>query len=136
MSFLDSLENNLKALESREEKDPARQREELARQKAEKDAALAAAPVAQELKTGAWTEKLILASRTLGHKQRVMVRITWLDTVLRLEARELRLNLTPRAEGVLVESSLAGGKLWEQTVGFESSPEALAERWLQDLPNG
>jgi len=30
MSFLDNLENNLKALESREEKDPAKQKEELA----------------------------------------------------------------------------------------------------------
>jgi hypothetical protein len=131
MSFLDNLENNLKALESREEKDPAKQKEELARREAERAAALAAAPVAAALKSGPFTEKLLTACRLIGHQQRTMVRFTWLESTLRLEAKERRLDLKPTAQGVeatfFVDNELASTRLL--TLDAED-PEALARQWL------
>ena len=50
MSFLDNLENNLKALESREEKDPEKIKRDRERREAERMAALSRAPHADALK--------------------------------------------------------------------------------------
>jgi hypothetical protein len=131
MSFLDNLENNLKALESREEKDPAKQKEELARRQAERAEALAAAPVAAALKSGPFTEKLLTACRLIGHQQRTMVRFTWLESTLRLEAKQRRLDLKPTAHGVeatsFVDNELTSTRL---LVLDEEDPEALARQWL------
>ncbi len=131
MSFLDNLENNLKALESREEKDPAKQKEELARREAERAAALAAAPVAAALKSGPFTEKLLTACRLIGHQQRTMVRFTWLESTLRLEAKERRLDLKPTAQGVeatfFVDNEQTSTRLLTLD---EEDPEALARQWL------
>jgi hypothetical protein len=134
MSFLDSLENNLKALESREEKDPARQREEAERKERDRLQALAAAPYAQALKSSPWTDSLLLAARTLGHQRRLMVRFTWLDTVLRLEARELRLDLKPTPDGILASCSHSGEDLWSKQQSLQADPEALVKEWLDSLP--
>ncbi len=127
MSFLDNLENNLKALESREEKDPnaGKRREE------DRAAALAAQPFAEALKSSPFTEKLLVAARTLGHAQRTMVRITWLDTVLRLEAKDKRLDLKPTPSGIVAISSVDGVAQDPIAVDLESDAEALARDWLK-----
>lgn len=130
MSFLDNLENNLKALESREEKDPAKQKEELARREAERQAALAAAPVAAALKTGPFTEKFLVACRAIGHQQRTMVRFTWLDSTLRLEAKERRLDLKPTAQGVEAAFFVDNEPASQRMLTLEEDPEALAKEWL------
>ena len=49
MSFLDNLENNLKALESREEKDPAALARQAAAREAARSEALQIAPHAEAL---------------------------------------------------------------------------------------
>lgn len=131
MSFLDNLENNLKALESREEKDPARLKEEQARKEAERQATLAAAPVAEALKSGPFTEKFLTACRVLGHQQRTMVRFTWLESTLRLEAKERRLDLKPTAEGVEATFQLNQEIVGKQMLTLEEDPEALARQWLE-----
>lgn len=137
MSFLDNLENNLKALESREEKDPAAIKEAQARREAERAAALSVAPLAAALKSGPFTEALILACRTRGHQQRTMVRITWLDTTLRLEATlrhagmEKRLDLKPTPAGILATATTNGTPIFTDTFALEGAdPQALAEKWL------
>ncbi len=130
MSFLDNLENNLKALESRDEKDPARQKEEMARREAERQASLAAAPVAEALKSGPFTEKLLVACRTIGHQQRTMVRFTWLESTLRLEARERRLDLKPTAEGVQAAFYVNHEPTGERLLTLKEDPEELAKQWL------
>ena len=130
MSFLDNLENNLKALESREEKDPAKQKEEQARREAERQAALAAAPIAAALKTGPFTEKLLTACRVIGHQQRTMVRFTWLDSTLRLEAKERRLDLKPTAQGVEATFFIDNESTSQQMLTLNEDPEALARQWL------
>ena len=130
MSFLDNLENNLKALESREEKDPLKQKEEQARREADRQTALAAAPVAEALKTGPFTEKFLTACRLIGHSQRTMVRFTWLDTTLRLEAKERRLDLKPTAQGVEATFYVDNESTAQQLLTLNEDPEALAKQWL------
>ena len=130
MSFLDNLENNLKALESREEKDPVKQKEEQARREADRQTALAAAPVAEALKSGPFTEKFLTACRLIGHSQRTMVRFTWLDTTLRLEAKERRLDLKPTAQGVEATFYVDNESTAQQLLTLNEDPEALANQWL------
>jgi len=130
MSFLDNLENNLKALESREEKDPAKQKEEHARREAERQAALAAAPVAEALKSGPFTEKFLTACRLIGHQQRTMVRFTWLESTLRLEAKERRLDLKPTVQGVEAAFYVNNEPTVKQLLTLNEDPEELARQWL------
>ena len=130
MSFLDNLENNLKALESREEKDPLKQKEEQARREADRQSALAAAPVAEALKSGPFTEKFLTACRLIGHSQRTMVRFTWLDTTLRLEAKERRLDLKPTAQGVEATFYVDNESTAQQLLTLDEDAEALAKQWL------
>src|SRR5271170_2302450 len=108
MSFLDNLENNLKALESREEKDPEKVRRDRERREADRDAALLRAPFADALKNSPFTLELLTQCRTIGHGQRVLVQFTWIGESLRLDAKAKRLELTPTAEGITAVFSLNG----------------------------
>lgn len=127
MSFLDNLENSLKALESREEKDPQAEK----RRAEDRAAALAAQPFAEALKASPFTEKLLLAARTIGHQQRTLVRFTWLDTTLRLEAKDKKLDLKPTASGIVAVAS-EGEQVGEPVpVNLDGDPEALARNWLK-----
>ena len=134
MSFLDNLENNLKALESREEKDPNKRKEEIAQREADRLATLAAAPVAEALKSGPFTEKLLTACRLIGHQQRTMVRFTWLDTTLRLEAKQRRLDLKPTPRGVEAVYLENGEQTARQLLTLNEDAEALAREWLSVVP--
>lgn len=98
MSFLDSLENNLKALEGRDE--GAGSETDTRRRDAERRDALAAAPFAERLKSAPYTEELFRYAAVAGHKARTKVQFTWLGTTLRLEARSRRLELRPTPEGI------------------------------------
>ncbi len=134
MSFLDNLENNLKALESREEQDPEAIARARAAEKAERSAALRRAPVEEALKSGPFAGALIVACRRAGHARRILVRPTWIDSVLRLEARwddvERRLELQPTADGVRAVFYEGDQKMASDPVDLEGPAEGLAERWL------
>ena len=67
MSFLDNLENNLKALESREEHDPTRAGREAAARERDRLEAQGRAPHAEALKTGEFTNQLLTHCRAIGH---------------------------------------------------------------------
>lgn len=131
MSFLDNLENNLKALENAAERDPAeiaRRREAVAAAKA---AALAAAPFAKELKEGAFSKALLEQVMVIGHSLRTKVRLAWVEHTLRLEAKEKRLDLTPTAHGVEARYFVDGTETRHETVDLQQDPQAFAERWLK-----
>ena len=100
MSFLDNLENNLKALENREERDPETLKRERELREAERTAALLRAPHAEALRTSPFTSELLTQCRTIGHAQRVLVQFTWLGESLRMDAKAKRMELTPTAEGI------------------------------------
>lgn len=131
MSFLDSLENNLKALERQEERDPEAVRLKQENEAAERAAALAAAPFADQLRNGPFTAGLLEHCMILGHAQRVKVRPVWLGSTLRLEARDKQLDLIPAAGGIQGRIS-AGGEVREEfAVDLAANPQDLAERWLK-----
>jgi hypothetical protein len=133
MSFLDNLENNLKALENREERDPEKVKRDRERSEAERNAALLRAPHSETLKKSAFTSELLTQCRTIGHAQRVLVRFTWIGDNLRLDAGPKRLELTPTIEGINAVFSVSGTELKQAMVDFQADdPAALARLWLID----
>jgi hypothetical protein len=131
MSFLDNLENNLKALESIEEKDPEKVKRDRERREAERNVALRRAPNAEALKESAFTMELLTQCRTIGHRQRVLVQFTWIGETLRLDARTKRMELIPTTEGIDVVFSEDGVNTGQTTANPKADdPAALARRWL------
>ena len=131
MSFLDNLENNLKALESREEKDPEKVRRDQERREADRTAALLRGPHVEALKNSAFTAELLTQCRKIGHGQRVLVRFTWIGESLRLDAKEKRLELVPTAEGIAAVFSLEGAEVRRATLNVQADDAAaLARNWL------
>jgi len=89
--------------------------------------------VVEELKSGAWTQSLLGAARTLGHKRRLFVDIAWIGTTLRLEARGRRLELRPTAGGIVavrVEGQEDGSIC---AVDTKAGPEAVLEPWFDEI---
>jgi hypothetical protein len=129
MSFLDSLENNLKSLESRDES-AQQSKDDIQKREAERARAQAAAPYAEQLKSSPFTAELLNQVTRLGHSQRIKVHIAWLGTTLRLEARERKLELRPSADGVVAVSMEKNTVLRSEKVDLSGDPAALAEAWL------
>jgi len=130
MGFLDSLEGDLKNLESAAERDPA----EIARREAlraqERAAALAAQPWADQLRTSAFTADLLNHTALLGRARRIPVRIAWLGTTLRLQARDHSLELKPTPSGISGHFLRGQAEIESFPVSLSSSAEELARRWL------
>lgn len=131
MSFLDNLENNLKSLESREEKDPEAVQRERERREAERSAALQRAPHVDALKHSPYISELLTQCRTIGRGQRVLVQFTWIGENLRLDAKPKRMELIPTAEGIVAQFSVDGAETARVPVNPQTDdPAALASRWL------
>ena len=130
MSFLDNLESNLKALESRSERDPDALAREAAAREAARSVALEIAPHAEALRNGPFKDGLLTACRDIGHRRRILVRPVWIDSTLRLEAGAKKLELRPSPSGVFAVF-FDGGEEQENTpIDLSSDPVKLAERWL------
>jgi hypothetical protein len=131
MSYLDNLENNLKALENQEERDPQKVKREQERREAERSAALLRAPFVEALKNSPFTIELLTQCRTIGHQQRVLVQFTWLGETLRLDAKEKRMLLTPTSEGITALFSVNGDETGRTTIDPKvDNADELAKRWL------
>ncbi len=131
MSFLDNLENNLKALESREQKDPEALAREAATREANRSLALAIAPYSEALRNGPFKDGLLTACRELGHRRRMLVRPVWVESTLRLEAGTKRLELRPTPNGVLAVTFIDGKEQGSTPIDLSSDPVRLAEKWLE-----
>lgn len=130
MSFLDNLESSLKNLESREERDP---REHQRRQE-ERTRAVAVGPWAEQLKTSPYTQKLFEQAALTGHKIRTKIYMAWFDDMLRLEAKQRRLELRPTAEGIVAAFIEPDGETKTQAVNLKSDPGVLLQQWLDAAP--
>jgi hypothetical protein len=133
MSFSDNLENNLKSLEAQEERDPQavlRQRERADQERRDR---VAAGPYAKQLRDGAFTQGLLAHATRLGFSKRTKVHIAWIETTLRLEAKNLRLELRPTAKGISAHFFEDGQETGQKLVDLESDPSALAHDWLATL---
>ncbi len=131
MSFLDNLESNLKALESRSERDPEALAREAAAREAVRSAALEIAPHAQALRDGSFKDGLLTACREIGHSRRILVRPVWIDSTLRLEAGAKRLELRPTPSGVLAVFFDGGREQESALIDLSSDPVKVAEKWLR-----
>jgi hypothetical protein len=129
MSFLDNLESSLKNLETSQERGEDRAREAKNRA-SEKERAMAAAPCADALKNGTFAQELLAHATRIGFSKRVKVQPTWIGSTLRLQARELRLELRPTAEGVLAVYFEDNEEKASEIVSLEGSAEKLATAWL------
>ncbi len=131
MGFLDNLENNLKALENQEERDPEKVKRDRERREADRNAALVRAPHVDALKNSAFTSELLTQCRTIGHGQRVLVQFTWIGENLRLDAKTKRMELMPTADGIVAVFSADGAETERAKVDPQSDDAAgLARRWL------
>lgn len=130
MSFLDNLENNLKAMESRTERDPEALAREAAGREAARSVALQIAPYAEALRNGPFKDKLLTACREIGHRRRILVRPVWIESTFRLEAGSKKLELRPTPEGVLAVLSEGGTERESMPIDLSAEPVKLAEKWL------
>jgi hypothetical protein len=126
MSFLDNLESSLKNLESQEERDP---REHLRRQE-ERKRAVAIGPWAEQLKTSPYTQRLFEQAALEGHRIRTKIYMAWFDDMLRLEAKQRRLELRPTADGIVAALIEPDGATKTQAVQLDGNPAELLRQWL------
>lgn len=133
MSFLDSLENNLKNLESRDEGGKQGNRD--ARQSdSERARTQASAAYAEQLKKGPYTAELLRQITRLSYGMRTKVHLAWLGNTLRLEARGRKLELRPTPGGVIAAYMENYDELRTAPVDLAGNPELLARDWLDSLP--
>ncbi len=123
MSFLDNLENNLKALEGREQSGPEDRRQ----RDRDRAAAVEAAPWAEKLKTGPWTSELMKQAARIGHERRTKIFIAWLGASLKLEAKERKLELRPMPTGI---EAVYRDPDRRETVDLNGSAEHFLRAWL------
>ncbi len=129
MSFLDNLESSIKSMESQEERVNSRDRDHV-RREAERARVKAITPFAEELRKGRFTQDLMEEATRIGHGLRTKVYITWIDSTLRLEAREHRLELKATPEGVVADHLLNREPVSQEKVDLKGSGKKLAEKWL------
>jgi hypothetical protein len=130
VSFLDNLENNLKALEGRDEGlDDSRKRE------SERDRRLAIAPWAERLKREPYAEALMRQATLAGRQRRMKVNLAWIETTLRLEARDHRLELRPTPEGVVAVFLRDAEELRRVPVDLAGNPQGLTGEWMAAIDN-
>jgi hypothetical protein len=131
MSFLDNLENNLKALENQEEKNPEKVKRDQERREAARSAAIERAPFVDALKHSPFTSQLLTECRTIGRGQRVLVQFTWIGENLRLDAGQKRMELTPTPEGITAVFLEDGAEVRRAPVDVQRDQAAqLARDWL------
>jgi hypothetical protein len=129
MSFLDNLENNLKALESRDEGgiDESRRRDQ------DREMAIAAAPWAERLKREPFAQTLMQQATVAGRRSRTKVNLMWIGTTLRLEARGHRLELRPGPKGVVAVFLRGSEEVSQEPVDLSSDPGKLTSQWMAVL---
>lgn len=128
MSFLDNLENNLKAAEGRDAIDDLGQ--EAKRREIERQQALQAAPFIERLKSGPYTDQLFTEAARAGHSVRTKVEIAWFGTTLRLQARERKLELRPTPEGVIAVFLEDSKEVRSMPVDLDRNPAPLVHELL------
>jgi hypothetical protein len=126
MGFLDNLENSLKSLEQQEDRDANQQQ----RREQERARALEEAPWAEKLKNSEFTKLLFDKAALAGHRLRTKIYMAWFGNVLRLEAKERRLELRPTAKGISAVFLEPDGAESSQTIDLSSDPQTLLDQWL------
>ena len=133
MSYLDNLENSLKALESQEERDPAAAQRRVEAQAQQRAAAVKRAPHVKALQSSNFTGQLLGACRQLGPKLGMYVQVTWIEGALRLDIRGQRLELTPTAEGIDAVYLADGNEERRESVDLSTDGAELVRKWMESV---
>ena len=129
MSFLDSLENNLKALEANEPSGfDDRKRKDIERQRV-----AATAPWAEKLKRAPYTQALMEQASRAGYQIRIKMSFMWLGDTLRMEARGHRFELRPTPQGILAVHMKGAVEVKRELIDLAGAPEALLQNWMEVL---
>jgi hypothetical protein len=123
MSFLDNLENTLKNMERGSELEEQEDVRKVASERA-------SAPYAHALRRSDWTQRLLTECVTIGHGQRTRINMAWIEDVLRLDARERRMELCPTPQGIQVIMQRDGVETHREMADLSGDPAALVARWL------
>src|SRR5260370_30896739 len=123
MSFSDNLENNLKNLESHDERDAAGGAKSQQRRQAHRANVLASAPNAEKLRNSKFTAGLLTHVTRIGHGLRTKVNIIWLGSTLRLQAREHRLEVRPTPDGVVAHFLTGDAQAQKEKADLRRNPE-------------
>jgi hypothetical protein len=126
MGFLDNLENSLKSLEEREERNPA----EYERREQKRNFTLAAAPWAAKLKAAPYTQALFEQATAAGHRLRTKVYMSWFEDVLALQAKDRKLELRPTPDGIVAAFIEADREEHLQPLDLAGDPATLIHQWL------
>lgn len=126
MSFLDNLENSLKSLESREEKDGS----ERDRRTAEQAMSRASAPWAEQLRKSEFTQQLFEQAALTGHRLRAKIYMAWMDSTLRLETKGRALELRPTPTGIVSVFLEPDGQTKTERLDLAGQPAELLRSWL------
>ncbi len=129
MSFLDSLENSLKALEGTEQSGL----DEHKRKDSERRRAAASAPWAERLKSSPYTQALMQQATRAGYEIRTKVNFVWIGTTLRLEGRSHRMELRPAADGIEVVYLKDGVEVKQERIDLSGKPEEILPAWMELL---
>jgi hypothetical protein len=129
MSFLDNLENNLKALESRDEGglDTSGRRDR------ERQLALAIAPWAERLKSEPFARNLMQLATVAGRATRTKINLIWIGNTLRLEARGHRLELRPGPKGITAVFLEGTREISQKPINLSGDPKKLVTEWIPVL---
>ncbi len=128
MSFLDNLENNLKALESGNAGGLDENRRER-----ERAIALAEAPWAERLKQDPFAQALMQQATLAGRRSRTKVHLMWIGNTLRLEARGHRLELRPGPMGISAVFLKGTDEIRQEPIDLADDPRKLTEEWMTIL---
>jgi hypothetical protein len=126
MSFLDNLENNLKALESRDEGGLDEDR----RRTVERARSIAVAPWAYRLKNEPYAQALMQLTTIAGRQRRTKVNLAWIDTTLSLEARGHRLELRPTPDGIVAVFLRGSDETKREPIDLAHDPAKLTDQWM------
>jgi len=126
MSFLDNLENTLKNMESREERDPGARK----RRDTERASALAIAPWAEKLKNSRYLQEVLQSAARISHQTRSRIHVAWLETTLKLEIKNRRLELRPTPDGIAAVFLCNGREERRVAIDLTASGNELVQEWL------
>lgn len=129
MSFLDNLETTLKNMENATDHQSRHDNVRLQKERASQ--VRASAPFAEELKKGPFVNEFLTHAVRIGHGMRTKINMNWFGNVLRVEARERRLEFRPTPQGVEAVFHEDGVEQSAELLDLrKTNAEKLAERWL------
>jgi hypothetical protein len=130
MGFLDNLENDLKAMESLEERSSTQRRPSADQDRAR---SRAVQPHAEQLRQSTFVKELLDRVVVLAHELRTKVYINWAGNALRLDAREHRMELQPTPNGIVAVFWNSQQETGREPVDLGGDPEKLARRFLSRI---